>query len=174
MRALLWAWIIGFTALVLYMPPMLEKLPTRQGETVRWRNKGAFEQSVLQSSIHETRVDISRLIVSLLAINFLPAVALWRYNEIREWLQRHKSEIDTTFVRLAVFAVSMMVIAVLIGLVLLAQRSSSGGAKVGSPSPAKDPSKTLPAALDHASQRVEDRPTRGGIPIRTHEATTTH
>ena len=56
------------------MPPMLEKLPTRQGEAARWSNKGAFEQSVLQSSIGETRVNKSRLIISLLAINFLPAV----------------------------------------------------------------------------------------------------
>ena len=55
MRVLLWAWIVGFTALVLFMPPMLEKLPTRRGEATQWMNKGAFEQSVLGSSDLETR-----------------------------------------------------------------------------------------------------------------------
>ena len=93
MKVLLWAWIVGFSALVLFMSPILEKLPTRRGETTRWSNKGPFEQSVLQSSIAETRVDISRLIITLLAVNFLPAVALWRYNATVEWLQRHHGEI---------------------------------------------------------------------------------
>ena len=56
-------------------------------------NKGAFEQSVLVSSDYETRVDIPRLIITLLAINFLPAVALWRYDQLCEWLRRHKRKI---------------------------------------------------------------------------------
>ena len=144
MRVFLWAWIIGLTALVLFMPPMLEKLPTRQGEAARWRNKGAFEQSVLQSSIGETRVDISRLIISLLAINFLPAVALWRYNEIREWLQRHKSEIDTTIVRLGVILVCVIVIVVLIVVVQQAQRSLSRDAKAVNPSWAPEIRRAIP------------------------------
>jgi hypothetical protein len=76
MRALLWAWVVGTTALLLFMPPMLEKQRSRQGEPVRWENTGPFEQSVFGISIHETRVDIPRLIVAILAINFLPAVAL--------------------------------------------------------------------------------------------------
>jgi hypothetical protein len=110
MRELLWAWIVGFTALVLFMPPMLEKQRTLQGEAVQWSNKSAFERSVLGNSWdRETRVDISRLIITLLAINFVPAVALWRYNAIREWLQCHKSELE----RLGVFLVSMMVVIVL-------------------------------------------------------------
>jgi hypothetical protein len=143
MRVLLWAWIIGFTAFVLYMPPMLEKLPTRQGEAARWSNKGAFEQSVLQSSIGETRVDISRLIISLLAINFLPAVALWRCNAIRDWLQRHESQL----VRLGIILVSLMIVVVLISVVL--QLASSGGANAAGP----------PAAS--AKHRTQLIPTKG-------------
>ncbi len=166
MRELLWIWIVGLTALALFMPPTLEKLPTRPGEAVQWRNKGAFEQPVLQSSTRETRLDISRLIITLLAINFLPAVALWRYNEIREWLQRHKSELDT-FVRLVVFLVSMIVVVVLIGIILQAQRA---GPRVESPSPAIDPAKTLPAAppnIPPGWELVDPTPTpvRRAIPV---------
>ena len=166
MRAFLWAWIIGFTALILFMPPMLEKQPTVRGEAVHWISKGAFGQSVLGSSVSETRVDVSRFIISLLAINFLPAVALWRYNEIREWLQRHKSELDT-FARLGVFLACMIVVVVLIGIVLQAQRS---GAKVVSSSPAIGPAQTLPAATPNIPpgwELVDPTPTpvRRAIPV---------
>ncbi len=72
---------------------MLEKQRSRQGEPVRWENTGPFEQSVFGISIHETRIDIPRLIVAILAINFLPAVALWRYDQLCEWLRGHKGKI---------------------------------------------------------------------------------
>jgi hypothetical protein len=72
---------------------MLEKLPTRQGEAAHWRNKGVFE-SVLQSSARETRVAISRLIITLLAINFVPAVALWRYEQYAAWFKSHQRQLN--------------------------------------------------------------------------------
>jgi hypothetical protein len=83
MRALLWVWIVGTTTLLFFMPPVVEG----------GMSKGAFERSVLESSFYETRIDISRLIITLLAINFLPAVALWRYDQLCEWLRRHKRKI---------------------------------------------------------------------------------
>ena len=36
---------------------------------------------------------VSRLIVALLAVNFLPAVILWRSEVIGEWLRRHKRKL---------------------------------------------------------------------------------
>ena len=167
MRELLWAWIVGFTALVLFMPPMLEKLPTRRGEATQWSNKGAFEQSVLQSSVAETRVDISRLIVTLLAINFLPAVALWRYNAIRDWLQRHKSPL----VRLGIILVCLMIVVALVGVALQqAHLASSGGARaVGPPAaPAKHPAQPVPTeAPSDWIDLVDPTPTpvRRAIPV---------
>ncbi len=155
MRVFLWVWIIGFTALVLLMPPMLEKLPIRQGEGARWRNKGAFGQSVLQSSIGETRVDIFRLIISLLAINFLPAVALWQYNEIHEWVQRHNSLIDAPPIWFALVFLVLMVGVVLIAL-------------VSPPASAKDPAKLLPTEdPDDWAILVDPTPTpiRRAIPV---------
>ena len=93
LKVLLWVWLVGVTALVLFKPPTLEKLSTRRGEAAWWSSKGAFEESILQSSIAETRVDISRLIITLLAMNLLPAMALWRYYAIVEWLEHHHGEI---------------------------------------------------------------------------------
>jgi hypothetical protein len=58
--------------------------------------QGAFEQSVLGRSDRQIRVDIPRLVITLLALNFLPAVALWHYDTIRDWLERHKKDFDTS------------------------------------------------------------------------------
>jgi hypothetical protein len=134
MRVLLWTWIVGATALVLFMPPMHEKLPTRRGEATQWMSKGALEQSVLGSSDFDTRVDISRLIVTLLALNFLPAVALWRYDAIRDWLQLHRKELNTTVLWLSRAITVSIVGAVLIAGVAIcrqARRAPSEGARVG-------------------------------------------
>jgi hypothetical protein len=81
------------------MPPMDEKLRTRRGEATQWMSKGAFERSVLGSSDRRVRVDIARLVMTLLALNFLPAVALWHYDTIRDWL--HQKDLNTTVVRLS-------------------------------------------------------------------------
>jgi hypothetical protein len=133
MRVLLWSWIVGVTALVLFMPPMHEKLPTRRGEATQWMSKGAFEQSVLGSSDRQIRVDISRLIITLLALNFLPAMALWRYNPLLEWLQRYQREIRALSV--AVLAVIALLALLGVGLAIYgqAQRASSGGANAAGP-----------------------------------------
>jgi len=103
------------------MPPMLEKEPTLQGKAIQWRNKGAFEQSVLQSNTVETRVDIFRLIITLLAINLLPAVALWRYNAICDWLQSHQGEIRS----LSIALLKLIAVLVLIGVGLADIRESA-------------------------------------------------
>ena len=133
MRVLLWTWIVGATATVLFMPPMHEKLPTRRGEATQWMSKGALEQSVLGSSDLDTRIDISRLIVTLLALNFLPAVALWQYDAIRDWLQLHEGEIRS----LSVALTAVIVVVVLLGLGLAiygqARRPSSGSANAADP-----------------------------------------
>jgi hypothetical protein len=136
MRVLLWSWIVGVTALVLFMPPMHEKLPTTRGEATRWMSKGAFEQSVLGSSDLETRVGISRLIITLLALNFLPAVALWRYNPILEWLQRHQGGIRSLSAALLAVIAVLALLGVGLAIYVNAQRTSSFGANTAGPSAA--------------------------------------
>ena len=134
MRVFLWAWIVGFTTLILFMPPMLEKLPTLRGEASQWVTKGAFERSVLQSSTDETQIDISRLVTTLLAINFLPAVALWRYNQIREWLRRHEKKVVIfTCVLLLLFL--LMIGSAIYKQARPFQTSSGSSASVLTPSP---------------------------------------
>ena len=76
---------------------MMEKVRLVPGQEARWRNVPSFTNSVFSSSylsrIDETRVDFPRLFAALLAINFLPAVALWCYDAIRDWLRRHKRKV---------------------------------------------------------------------------------
>jgi hypothetical protein len=45
------------------------------------------------SYVTRSSIDFSRLIVALLAVNFLPAVILWRSEVIGEWLRRHKRKL---------------------------------------------------------------------------------
>jgi hypothetical protein len=89
--------VVGLTALLFLNPPMMEKVRLVPGQEPRWRNVPSFTNSVFSSSylsrIEETRVDFPRLFAALLAINFLPAVALWCYEAIRDWLRRHQRKV---------------------------------------------------------------------------------
>jgi hypothetical protein len=76
-----------------FTPPVLEKhYFTAGGDRGYWVSKGALEHTIFEGSFRERRVDVSRLIITLLAINFLPAVVLWQYDQVREWLRRHKKK----------------------------------------------------------------------------------
>jgi hypothetical protein len=131
MRVLLWTWIVGATALVFFMPPIREKLPPRRGEAAQWMSKGAFEQSVLASSDVDTHVDISRLIVTLLALNFLPAVALWQYDGFVIGYGLHQREIRSLSLALLTLLAVIVLLGVGLAIYEQARRASSDGASVG-------------------------------------------
>jgi hypothetical protein len=58
---------------------------------------GPFTQPLNAYRVTRSSIDFSRLVVVLLAVNFLPAVMLWRHDEVVGWLerqQRHRVKID--------------------------------------------------------------------------------
>ena len=52
-----------------------------------------FREPFRSYSVTKSSIDFSRLIVVLLAANVLPAVILWRSEEIGEGLRRHESQL---------------------------------------------------------------------------------
>jgi len=104
-KTLLWLWIFGFTAAVFLFPPMEEKFTSAQPKpNVQWKGIPPLRQSVFHEEFRETRMDFPRLLAVLLAVNFLPAVAIWKWPEISSWASRHKK-------RLIIAAVSLFVLA---------------------------------------------------------------
>ena len=100
MRVACWVWIVVSTTLILFWSPVAV---TRQADKSRpqvtrieW--VGPFGEPLEpRSNITKTSIDFSRMIAALLAANFLPAVLLWRHNEVAGWLerqQRHPVTID--------------------------------------------------------------------------------
>jgi hypothetical protein len=63
MRTLLWTWLVGMTALLLFFPPMMEKERPVTDKPVEWSNVQPFRRSIFDYSFQETRVDIPRLVV---------------------------------------------------------------------------------------------------------------
>jgi hypothetical protein len=92
MRAACWVWIVVSTTLILFWSPVAV---TRQADKSRpqvtrieWI--GPFGEPLEpRSNITKTSIDFSRMIAALLAANFLPAVIIWRFKTICEWLDRH-------------------------------------------------------------------------------------
>jgi hypothetical protein len=93
---------------------------------------------VLGNSDLERRVDISRLIITLLALNFPPAVALWRYDAILEWLQRYQREIRSLSLALLTFIAVLALLGVGLAIYGQAQRSSGGANAAGPPAASRE------------------------------------
>ena len=100
LRLLCWVWIVGSTIVILFHAPVTV---TRKGYTssdsqvtsTEWI--GPFTQPLNADRVTRSSIDFSRLVVVLLAVNFLPAVMLWRHDEVVGWLvrqQRHRVKID--------------------------------------------------------------------------------
>jgi hypothetical protein len=71
-----------------------ELLVTADGVTsIEWI--GPFGKPFRSHAVTKSSIDFSRLIVVLLAVNFLPAVLLWRHDEIAGWLERNKRDSAT-------------------------------------------------------------------------------
>ena len=99
--------------------------------------RASLSHSVFSDSIRGTRVDLPRLIVAFLAINFLPALALWRYNAIHEWLQRNRKKVIIFACLLVILFLLMVGSAVYEQVRRVQQTSSKKGAAVVNPSPAR-------------------------------------
>jgi hypothetical protein len=56
---------------------------------------GPFGKPFRSYAVTKSSIDFSRLIVVLLAVNFLPAVLLWRHDEIAGWSERRKRDSAT-------------------------------------------------------------------------------
>ena len=96
MRAACWVWIVVSTTLILFWSPVAV---TRQADKSRpqvtrieWIGPFGEPLENYRPDITKSSIDFSRMIAALLAANFLPAVILWRFKTIGDWLDRHKGK----------------------------------------------------------------------------------
>jgi hypothetical protein len=98
MRSLCWVWMVVSTTMILFHAPVSVTRHDHYGShdiTEEIEYIGPFGAPFYFSGSPVTRssIDFSRLIAALLAVNFLPAVILWRSEVIGEWLRRHKRKL---------------------------------------------------------------------------------
>ncbi len=94
LRPLCWIWIVAATLMILYSAPISvtrESYTSSGFQVTRIEWIGPFKQPY---SASKSSVDFSRPIVVLFTANFLPALVLWKHDEVVRWLdtQRHPSD----------------------------------------------------------------------------------
>src|SRR5262245_3664219 len=93
LRLLCWVWIVAATIVILLSAPVAVTEPglrDRQVTTVEWI--GPFKEPHNSYRVTRSSIDFSRLLVVLLAVNFLPALILWRHDEIIQWRERQQRQ----------------------------------------------------------------------------------
>ena len=89
-----WVWIAVSSTIILFRAPI--SVTYHLGGTdllltaIEWL--GPFGHDY-HSLVTKRSVDLGRLAVALLAVNLLPAFALWHCDAIGEWLRRHKRKV---------------------------------------------------------------------------------
>ena len=97
LRLLSWLWIAAATVAILFYAPVSVTYRysgySPKDDTVtktEWIGPfGSARDSDSRMAV-KSSLDFSRLIVVLLTMNFLPAVLLWRHDEVVVWLERQK------------------------------------------------------------------------------------
>jgi uncharacterized protein YggT (Ycf19 family) len=92
LRVLCWGWIVGSTLVILFSAPVSVTRQESRSQVTSIEWIGPFGEPFRSYDVTKSSIDFSRLIVVLLAVNFLPAVLLWRHDEIAGWLERHKRD----------------------------------------------------------------------------------
>jgi hypothetical protein len=101
LRVLCWIWIVGSIIVILFRAPVSvtrqESKSRPQVTTIEWI--GPFKKPLGESlaGVTKSSIDFSRLLVAILAANFLPSVLLWQHDEVVRWLnaqQRHRATSD--------------------------------------------------------------------------------
>jgi hypothetical protein len=97
LRVLCWVWIVAATILILLSAPVSVTRPGYGGDkltTIEWI--GPFKEPYKSHRVTRSSIDFSRLLVALLAVNFLPALILWRHDEIiRSWERRERQAVTS-------------------------------------------------------------------------------
>ena len=95
MRVACWVWIVVSTAMILFWAPVSvsRQADKTQVTSIEWIGPFGEPFRSYRQDITKTSIDFSRMIAALLAANFLPAVILWRFKTIGEWLRRHKRKL---------------------------------------------------------------------------------
>ena len=160
MRVACWAWIVVSTAVILFWAPVSV---TRQADKSRpqvtrieWIGPFGEPFESYRPDITKSSIDFSRMIAALLAANFLPAVILWRFKPIGDWLDRHTGKLAIVarvfvFLFILLFVIGAAMLSTFYGKAQrvhpprssLPEQSSASGA---SPSPAP-PSEAKPSNL---------------------------
>ena len=102
LRLLSWLWIAAATVAILFYAPVSVTYRysgySPKDDTVtktEWIGPfGSARDSDSRMAV-KSSLDFSRLFVVLLAMNFLPAVLLWRHDEVVVWLERQNRNLVT-------------------------------------------------------------------------------
>jgi hypothetical protein len=126
MRVACWVWIVVSTTLILFWSPVsvTRQADKSRPQVTRIEWIGPFGEPLgPRYNITKSSIDFSRMIAALLAANFLPAVILWRFKTIGEWLdrrvpppealpgnrrERERREREAAFVLMLIGAVSLV------------------------------------------------------------------
>ena len=85
LRLLCWLWIVGSTIVILFHAPVTvtrKRSSDSQVTSTEWIGPFTQPRDGYAYSVTRSSIDFSRLVVVLLAVNFLPAVLLWRHDEV--------------------------------------------------------------------------------------------
>ena len=107
MKIALYLWIVVVTFLFLFSPPMRERPTFAEGS--HWISVEPLQEGIFYAGRRpgqsEVQVDFLRLIACLLAINFIPAVLLLKWDQVTAFSKRNKGILITVAVALALLCV---------------------------------------------------------------------
>jgi hypothetical protein len=95
LRLLCWVWIVSSTIAILFHAPVTvtrKSYTSSDSQVTSTEWIGPFTQPLYAYRVTRSSIDFSRLVVVLLAVNFLPAVMLWRHDEVVGWLERQQRD----------------------------------------------------------------------------------
>ena len=123
LRVICWVWIVASTIVILFRAPV--SVTRQDGKSrpqvtrIEWIGpfKEPFSERFTRGDVTKSSIDFSRLVIAILAANFLPAVLLWQHNEVVGWLERRKVELRKLLRTVAIFLT--IGILLLVGLLII-------------------------------------------------------
>ena len=95
-RLLCWIWIVAATLMILFSAPVSVTyrrfVDSEKDDPItktEWIGPFGSPRPYIGKAL-KSSLDLSRLIVALFAVNFLPALVLWKHHEIVRWQEKRK------------------------------------------------------------------------------------
>jgi hypothetical protein len=96
MKTFAWSWIAGFSTWIFFWPP-------REGRSIGLESLIGFSSAP---------IDITALIVTLLAFNIIPIVILINSGQMNEWIRHHRRVITIITITLVGICIIMVAISI--------------------------------------------------------------